>query len=94
MGDVESKAKTVVVLVDESITSEQLVLLYYNYNSKDTLLVEVSGERKNTLKTFITNLYRFYTLLHFTYLEINPLVVTVPKFLILCSFSEWLSPCS
>merc|ERR1719158_846174 len=49
---------------------------------KDSLLSKFAGD-KDLVAKFIVALYRQYVALHFTYLEINPLVVTAGKIYIL-----------
>jgi len=41
----------------------------------EKLPLSLSGEEKNFFSTFIRDLYRFYSELHYTFLEFNPLVV-------------------
>ncbi|KAL1914158.1 uncharacterized protein VTP21DRAFT_10808, partial [Calcarisporiella thermophila] len=67
VGDVDAKAQKLLIKVDESFPSGQVV--------KDTLLTQVPEAKKDVLVDFITRLYSVYVDLHFTYLEINPLVV-------------------
>lgn len=67
VGDVDSKAKTLDVPVDSSLTRDQI---------KKVLLVNVKSTAKiDALVDFIESLYAAYVDLYFTYLEINPLVV-------------------
>lgn len=77
VGDVDQKARslTVEVSLDESEmkpTDAQL----------DSLIGKL-GDKTKVLKTFISSLYSAYKQLHFTYLEINPLVVKAGKVYIL-----------
>ncbi|EPB70022.1 CoA binding domain protein [Ancylostoma ceylanicum] len=77
IGDVDQKARSinVGVSIDENEmmpTDAQLATLIGNL-----------GDRTAVLKTFITSLYSAYKALHFTYLEINPLVVKNGKVYIL-----------
>jgi len=69
VGDVDAKACKLDIEVGEELA-----------NLKDrvekTLLSQVSANKRPALVKFITELYRLYTDLYFTYLEINPLVVT------------------
>lgn len=67
IGDVDTKALRLEILVDEQIEENAV---------KSTLLVNVPNEKKELLCQFILNLYKVYVDLYFTYLEINPLVVT------------------
>jgi len=75
IGDVDSKAVKIEVDVKESmeITASQV---------KDALLGQFAGD-KDLVAKFIVALYKQYVALHFTYLEINPLVVTQGKVYIL-----------
>ncbi|KAK6012461.1 ATP-grasp domain protein, partial [Ostertagia ostertagi] len=77
IGDVDQKARSVKIEVslddNEMVPTEaQLKQLIGNLNDKTTVL-----------KTFISSLYSAYKQLHFTYLEINPLVVKDGKVYIL-----------
>ena len=71
IGDVDSKAVKLEVDVQEKMeVNEELV--------KKSLLGQQKTE-KDLVAKFITALYKQYVALHFTYLEINPLVVTQGK---------------
>ncbi|KAI7887068.1 ATP citrate lyase isoform 2 [Lichtheimia hyalospora FSU 10163] len=70
IGDVDAKALKLLVKVDEPFPSPEEV--------KNTLLKDVPEFKRDVLVDFITRLYSVYVDLHFTYLEINPLVVTDP----------------
>ncbi|GBB83658.1 hypothetical protein RclHR1_10360003 [Rhizophagus clarus] len=70
VGDVDAKALKLLIPVDETYPSSQEI--------KDKLLVNVPVEKKDVLVDFISRLYAVYVDLHFTYLEINPLVVLDP----------------
>ncbi|KAJ3045590.1 citrate synthase [Rhizophlyctis rosea] len=71
VGDVDAKAKKILVEVNKPFPSAQEL--------EQTLLVDVhSATQRATLVEFITRLYAVYSDLHFTYLEINPLVVLEP----------------
>lgn len=77
IGDVDSKALTLEIQCDEKIDTSST--LYDRV--KMTLLTRLketgSSEKKiDSVARFIVELYRLYTDLYFTYLEINPLVVT------------------
>ncbi|KAJ8253720.1 hypothetical protein COCON_G00203320 [Conger conger] len=67
VGDVDSKAQKLLVGVDERLSEDTV---------KSRLLTHVTPGRKEVLASFITGLFNFYEDLYFTYLEINPLVVT------------------
>uniref|UniRef100_A0A8D3BDW4 ATP-citrate synthase n=1 Tax=Scophthalmus maximus TaxID=52904 RepID=A0A8D3BDW4_SCOMX len=67
VGDVDAKAKKLLIAVDEKI-SEDLV--------KKELLTHAPNDNKEVLARFIVGLFNLYEELFFTYLEINPLVVT------------------
>ena len=67
VGDVDSKAVHYLVPLGSSLTEEQVL---------STLLLQVAAAKRATLASFIVSLYRFYVQLHYSYLEINPLVVT------------------
>ncbi|CAH1765862.1 14715_t:CDS:2 [Entrophospora sp. SA101] len=70
VGDVDAKALKLLIPVDENLPSLQEI--------KDKLLVNVPETKKDILVNFISHLYAVYIDLHFTYLEINPLVVLDP----------------
>lgn len=67
VGDVDSKALRFLVGIDKGLTQEQV---------KTQLLVNVPGPRQEVLASFVTELFKLFEDLYFTYLEINPLVVT------------------
>merc|ERR1719317_776875 len=75
IGDVDSKAVKLEVEVQEKmeVTANQV---------EKSLLVKMSGD-KQLVAHFIAALYKQYVALHFTYLEVNPLVVTQGKVYIL-----------
>jgi len=70
IGDVDAKAKSLLVSIDHTPTVDEI---------KSKLLTEVTGEKKEMIAKFITALYKSYVDLYFTYLEINPLVITGGK---------------
>ena len=67
VGDVDSKAIHHIVPLGHQLT-EAAVLSH--------LLVNVPEAKRATLAAFVASLYSFYVKLHYSYLEINPLVVT------------------
>lgn len=68
VGDVDEKALRLSVEVDTKPSIEEIA---------DSLLANVpDAAKKERLASFIGSLYDLYVDLHFTYLEINPLVVT------------------
>ncbi|XP_017293689.1 ATP-citrate synthase isoform X1 [Kryptolebias marmoratus] len=67
VGDVDAKAQKLMVGVDEKLSEDQV---------KEQLLTHVPSDVKETLASFIVGLFNLYEDLYFTYLEINPLVVT------------------
>lgn len=67
IGDVDAKALKLEVPVGEDVSLN---------NIEDELLTEVSASKKKRIASFIFSLYKLYVDLYFTYLEINPLVVT------------------
>lgn len=73
VGDVDAKASSLEIAVDERVVDEE-----FNQKIKKTLLTKLSQDKVDRVAKFIVELYRLYTDLYFTYLEINPLVVT-PK---------------
>ncbi|KAG9296179.1 hypothetical protein G9A89_014771 [Geosiphon pyriformis] len=71
VGDVDAKALKLLIPVDSNYPSSSEI--------KDTLLINVPEQKKDVLVDFILRLYAVYVDLHFTYLEINPLVVLDPE---------------
>ncbi|XP_055601325.1 ATP-citrate synthase isoform X2 [Uranotaenia lowii] len=67
IGDVDSKALKLDVPVGQDVTQADI---------EKVLLKEVSAAKKKRIASFVYNLYKLYVELYFTYLEINPLVVT------------------
>ncbi|XP_044762931.1 ATP-citrate synthase [Coccinella septempunctata] len=75
IGDVDSKAVKLEIPVGTSTDFETI---------SKVLLKEVKdANKKSIIGTFIYNLYKLYVDLYFTYLEINPLVVTEKEIYIL-----------
>ncbi|KAJ1653118.1 ATP citrate lyase subunit 1 [Dispira simplex] len=71
VGDVDAKAKRLSIPVNQPFPSAKEIT--------NTLLTHIDGEAKQqVLVSFISRLYAVYVDLHFTYLEINPLVVLEP----------------
>ncbi|KAJ3601614.1 hypothetical protein NHX12_032582 [Muraenolepis orangiensis] len=67
VGDVDAKASKLLVGVDQKITEDTV---------QKQLLTHVPNDKKSILASFIVGLFNLYEDLFFTYLEINPLVVT------------------
>uniref|UniRef100_A0A8C6WG28 ATP-citrate synthase n=1 Tax=Neogobius melanostomus TaxID=47308 RepID=A0A8C6WG28_9GOBI len=67
VGDVDAKAKKLLIGVDEKISEESV---------KKALLTHAAKDKRAVLASFIVGLFNLYEDLFFTYLEINPLVVT------------------
>lgn len=74
IGDVDSKAVKLEVPIGESTSEESI---------EKNLLSKVSASKKKMIAKFINTLYKLYVDLYFTYLEINPLVVTDSEIYIL-----------
>lgn len=74
VGDVDSKALTLDVAVNCELDLNKV---------EEALLKNVPANAKQQLKQFVEALYKAYVDLHFTYLEINPLVVSGGKIYIL-----------
>ncbi|ODM94853.1 ATP-citrate synthase [Orchesella cincta] len=70
IGDVDAKANSFLVTIDHTPTLDEI---------KTKLLTEVTGDKKELVAKFVSALYKAYVDLHFTYLEINPLVITGGK---------------
>lgn len=68
IGDVDAKALKLDVSVGSELPDRARVI--------NKLLVNVTDDKKDLIATFIEALYKLYVNLYFTYLEINPLVVT------------------
>ncbi|KXS16143.1 citrate synthase [Gonapodya prolifera JEL478] len=71
VGDVDAKAQRILVKVDQEFASAETI--------KSVLLKDVPTEKHPALVDFLTRLYAVYSDLQFTYLEINPLVVSLPS---------------
>uniref|UniRef100_A0A8C8DSY6 ATP-citrate synthase n=1 Tax=Oryzias sinensis TaxID=183150 RepID=A0A8C8DSY6_9TELE len=67
VGDVDAKAQKLLIRVDEKIDEDQV---------KKALLTKAPNDKRVVLASFIVGLFNLYEELFFTYLEINPLVVT------------------
>ena len=67
VGDVDSKASRFLVPLNASISEADIAT---------ALLQRVEERKRDVLARFILSLYRFYAQLHYSYLEINPLVVS------------------
>ncbi|XP_050076779.1 ATP-citrate synthase isoform X1 [Anopheles maculipalpis] len=67
IGDVDSKALKLDVPVGKDVTVAEI---------EKVLLTEIPSAKKQRVASFVYNLYRLYVDLYFTYLEINPLVIT------------------
>lgn len=75
VGDVDAKALKMSVPIDDKLNLNDLV---------SHLLINVANQKKKEMLTaFIMKLYQTYIDLHFTYLEVNPLVVTDSEIFIL-----------
>lgn len=71
IGDVDAKATKLEVAVDEKVADDE-----FSSRVQAGLLSKLAKDKVPRVSKFIVELYRLYTDLHFTYLEINPLVVT------------------
>lgn len=67
VGNVDDKARKIQVDIDDELTLDQIT-------GCDLLAGVDSFERKVKLSGFLVTLFQVYRKLHFTYLEINPLV--------------------
>ncbi|KAF9579689.1 citrate synthase, partial [Lunasporangiospora selenospora] len=70
IGDVDAKAVRLQVKVQDAFPTAEAI--------RSALLVNVPESKHDVLIDFISRLYAVYIDLHFTYLEINPLVVLDP----------------
>jgi len=66
VGDVDAKAARMTVKVGETLTAE----------SFKPLIAKVPAAKQDVLAEFLLVLYTFFTRLNYSYLEINPIVVT------------------
>lgn len=74
IGDVDAKAVKLDIPVGEGTSEGEI---------EKALLSKVSAAKRPVIAKFIANLYKLYVDLYFTYLEINPLVVTDKEIFIL-----------
>ena len=77
VGDVDAKASKLEVEVDEKIGENFIEHVEKN------LLGKLDPSQRPEISKFIVELYRIYTELYFTYLEINPLIFTQKRIYIL-----------
>ena len=71
VGDVETHAQRLTIGIDETVTLEQLL-----EEPDSRLLKGVPPNRIDKVAHFVQALFQLFRQLHFTYLEINPLVCT------------------
>lgn len=74
VGDVDAKAVRLEIPVGQTTNEAQI---------ESVLLGKVAAKKRPLIAKFINNLYKLYVDLYFTYLEINPLVVTDSEIYIL-----------
>eukprot|EP01135_Chromosphaera_perkinsii_P010677 Nk52_evm77s2192 gene=Nk52_evmTU77s2192 len=74
IGDVDSKAERMNIGIQSMPSDKEIT---------KQLLSKVPAKRKPILATFMQSLFKLYRALNFTYLEINPLVVTNDKVYVL-----------
>lgn len=75
IGDVDAKALKLDIAVGEEAPNRSTII--------EKLLINVTDDKKEIIGNFIESLYKLYVTLYFTYLEINPLVITENKIYIL-----------
>ncbi|KAG5311424.1 ACLY synthase, partial [Acromyrmex insinuator] len=68
IGDVDAKALKLNISVGSEMPDRSILI--------NRLLTNVMDDKKVVIAEFIESLYKLYVNLHFTYLEINPLVIT------------------
>ncbi|KAG5339004.1 ACLY synthase, partial [Acromyrmex charruanus] len=68
IGDVDAKALKLNISVGNEMPDRSILI--------NRLLTNVMDDKKVVIAEFIESLYKLYVNLHFTYLEINPLVIT------------------
>ena len=66
VGDVDAKAERLEIPTGEALTEAMVT---------QKLLTKLTASKQANMASFICSLYKFYTDLHFAYLEINPLVM-------------------
>ena len=66
VGDVDAKAERLEIPTGEALTEAMVT---------QKLLTKLTAAKQGSMASFICSLYKFYTDLHFAYLEINPLVM-------------------
>ncbi|CAB3370648.1 Hypothetical predicted protein [Cloeon dipterum] len=74
IGDVDSKAVKLEVPVGQIVSTKDI---------KNVLLTKIDASQQDLVAGFIESLYQQYVELYFTYLEINPLVITGGKVYVL-----------
>jgi len=84
VGDVDAKAVRTLITA-EGLKDESQIL---------TLIAKVPVERQPFLAEFITKLYTFYKAMFFTYLEINPLVVTAENLVVPLDMAAKIDECA
>lgn len=75
VGDVDGKAGKLLVPIGEQLLPESVTAVLTT--------IGISSSKHRVMSEFITNLYKLFCELHFTYLEINPLVVQQDRVFIL-----------
>ncbi|XP_043786013.1 ATP-citrate synthase [Apis laboriosa] len=75
IGDVDAKALKLDIAVGEEAPNRSMII--------EKLLINVTDDKKEIIGNFIESLYKLYVTLYFTYLEINPLVITENRIYIL-----------
>lgn len=75
VGDVDAKARRLLVPVEGELEEERVLAMLAE--------TAIASERRGTVASFIVNLFKTFARLHFTYLEINPLVVVGDQVFIL-----------
>eukprot|EP00978_Attheya_sp_CCMP212_P000190 scaffold345_cov44-Attheya_sp.AAC.2 len=74
VGDVDSKASRLHVLIDEDMTEDKIVAA--------NLMDGVPVDRMEKLISFVATLFQVYRKLNFTYMEINPIVYTAEGYVV------------
>lgn len=74
IGDVDAKALKLDIDIEHTPSEQEI---------RDTLLKNVTNDQRDRLTKFISVLYQVYVSQYFTYLEINPLVITSDNIYIL-----------
>lgn len=83
VGNVDEKASRLAIPVDGGLSFEQVELFLRKSSTAGGSALALPTEKVAVVASFVASLYEVYADLHFTYLEINPLVVVGDKVYVL-----------